>query len=87
MKKLLFGILLLSTITGCQPAQITSVMRGSDNNGSMMTRCESSDLRDVQEMKEVMSRYDGWRMIYVSEFTTGNRFGTVGVVCFERPNK
>jgi hypothetical protein len=88
MKKVLFAILLLSAVTGCQPANISSVMRGSDHeNASMETRCEPSDMRDASEMKQVLSKYDGWRMVYLSEYTTGNRFGTVGVMCFERPKK
>jgi hypothetical protein len=44
-------------------------------------------MRDASEMKQVLSKYDGWRMVYLSEYTTGNRFGTVGVMCFERPKK
>jgi hypothetical protein len=88
MKKVLFGILLLSTITGCQPAIISSALRASDReNASMETRCEPTDMRSESEMKQVFSKYDGWRMVYISEYTTGNRFGTVGVICFERPKK
>ncbi|MDO8956747.1 MAG: hypothetical protein Q7V48_08435 [Deltaproteobacteria bacterium] len=92
MKKLLFVMLLLSTMlstmTGCQPAIISAVLRGSDHeNASMETRCEPSDMRDAKEMKQAFSKYDGWRMVYLSEYTTGNRFGTVGVVCFERQKK
>ncbi len=88
MKKLLFAGLLLATLTGCQPAIISSAIRDSDHqNPSMETRCESCDMRDAAEMKLVLSKYDGWRMIYLSEYTTGNRFGTVGAICFERPMK
>ena len=88
MKKILCGILLLSTITGCQPANIAAVMRATDReNASMETRCEPSDMRDTSEMSQVFSKYDGWRMVYLSEFTTSNRVGTAGVVCFERPKK
>ena len=88
MKRVVFGILLAGTLAGCQPANISAVMRGSDReNASMETRCVPSDMRDASEMKEVLSKYDGWRMVYLSEFTTGNRFGTVGVICFERPMK
>lgn len=88
MKKCILALVLLGTLTGCQPANISSVMRASDReNSAMVTRCEPSDMRDVAEMKEVFTRYDGWRMVYLSEYTTGNRFGTVGVICFERPQK
>jgi hypothetical protein len=88
MKKILFAMLLLGTLTGCQPANISSVIRGSDrDNASMETRCEPCDMRVASEMKEVFSKYDGWRMVYVSEYTTGHKFGTDGVICFERPKK
>ena len=88
MKKVLFGMLLLGTLTACQPAVISSSMRGSDHEmASMETRCEPCDMRVASEMKDVLSRYDGWRMVYVSEYTTGHKFGTDGVICFERPKK
>ncbi|MBT1073151.1 hypothetical protein [Pelotalea chapellei] len=88
MKKIVCIGLVLSTLTGCQPANISAVMRGSDRDTPYMeTRCEPSDMRDATEMQQVFSKYDGWRMVYLSEFTTGNRFGTVGVICFERPKK
>ena len=89
MKRVLLGGLLgIGTLTGCQPAIISATMRDSDTTAvDLQTRCEPSDMRDVAEMQKVMSKYDGWRLIYVSEYTTGNRFGTVGVLCFERPKK
>ena len=88
MKKVMFAILVLSTITGCQPAIISSAMRVSDReNASMETRCESTDMRVASEMQSVLSKYDGWRMVYISEYTTGHKFGTDGVICFERPKK
>jgi len=88
MKKVLFSALALSTLTACQPANISAVMRASDHeNASMQTRCEKTDMRDGSDMHEVMAKYDGWRMIYLSEFTTSNRVGTSAVVCFERPKK
>jgi hypothetical protein len=88
MKKIIFAVLILGAVTGCQPAIIASSMRASDReNGSMETRCETADMRDASEIKQATVKYDGWRMVYVSEYTTGNRFGTVGVICFERPYK
>jgi hypothetical protein len=88
MKKLMFAMLLLGTMTGCQSAVISSAIRGSDHeNPSMETRCEPCDMRQAEELKQVLSKYDGWRMVYISEYTTGHKFGTDGVVCFERPKK
>jgi len=41
-------------------------------------------MRNQSEMDSVFSKYDGWKLIYVSEYTTGNKFGTDAAVCFER---
>ena len=88
MKKLLFAMLFLSTMAGCSPANISVAIRGSDHeNPSMETRCEPCDMRSPNELKQALSKYDGWRMIYVSEYTTEHKVGTDGVVCFERPIK
>ena len=51
----------------------------------MMTRCEEVDMRSNSEMNKLFQKYDGWRMIYISEYTTGNKIGTSGSVCFEKP--
>ncbi len=88
--KFIFTLMSLSMImvSGCAPANIASVMRGSDgNNQYMETRCVTTDMRDKADMDRAFAQYDGWRMVYLSEYTTGNRFGTVGAACFERPKK
>ncbi len=88
MKKIMFIALLLMSVTGCQPANISAVMRGSDReNASMETRCEETDMRSNSEMQQVFSKYDGWRLIYISEYTTGHKIGTHGAICFERAKK
>ncbi len=88
--KCIFALILMSTamLSGCAPANISAVMRGSDrDNPYMETRCVAVDMRDKADMERAFTQYDGWRMVYLSEYTTGNRFGTVGAVCFERPRK
>ncbi len=88
--KCIFALMSLSMVMvcGCAPANIASVMRDSDvNNQYMETRCVATDMRDKAEMDRAFAQYDGWRMVYLSEYTTGNRFGTVGAVCFERPKR
>ena len=74
----------VSIFTGCSPANISSQLRGSEENSNMMTRCEEVDARSNSELEEVMSKYDGWRLIYVSEYTTGNKIGTSASICFEK---
>jgi hypothetical protein len=89
-KTLLTGTLVvtvLAGITGCAPANIQSQLRGSSDNSNMMTRCVEVDARSNSELEEVMAKYDGWRLIYVSEYTTGNKIGTSASVCFEKPVK
>ncbi|MDP1784939.1 MAG: hypothetical protein Q8K81_05890 [Sulfuricurvum sp.] len=71
--------------TACAPANIQSQIRNSDVNSNMMTRCEEVDMRSNSAMNELFQKYDGWRMVYISEYTTGNKIGTSGSVCFEKP--
>jgi len=35
-------------------------------------------------MNEDLETYDGWKMIYVSEYTTTNKVNTSIVMCFEK---
>ena len=71
-------------ITGCAPANIASQMRAHSENTNMTTRCVEVDMRSQSEMDEVFKQYDGWRVLYISEYTTGNKIGTSGSVCFEK---
>jgi len=32
----------------------------------------------------VLQEFDGWKMVYVSEYTTGNQLNTKGIMCFEK---
>ena len=41
-------------------------------------------MRSNSDMEKVFSKYDGWKLLYISEYTTGNRIGTDAAVCFER---
>jgi hypothetical protein len=86
MKKLM-AVSLLSTVllAACQPANITAVKWDTGEKGAgVQTRCERVDMRDHSEMQSAFAKYDGWKLIYISEYTTGNKSGTDGAVCFER---
>jgi hypothetical protein len=75
----------LACLVGCAPAIIAAAKWDSGVSGTNVeTRCEHLDMRDKAAMDATFSRYDGWKLIYVSEYTTGNRFGTDAAVCFER---
>ena len=83
----LLGIIAAITISGCSAANVRSDMRMSDSNSNMETKCVELDMRDQSEMDEVLKQFDGWRAFYVSEYTTGNKVGTHGSMCFERQKK
>jgi hypothetical protein len=89
MKRLLIVISLLCVaVMGCSGANITSRLRQSNlDPGYVQTRCERCDMRDADELKRVFEKYDGWQVLYISEFTTGNIVGTSAVICFERIKK
>ena len=72
-------------VAGCQGANVAAVKWNSDVSGTnVQTRCEQLDMRSKSEMDKVFSKYDGWSLIYLSEYTTGHKVGTDSVVCFER---
>jgi len=87
MKKL-FGILFIFTsliIAGCQPANVTAVKWDTTvTAANAQTRCEQVDMRDKLAMDSFFSKYDGWKLVYISEYTTGNKIGTDAAGCFER---
>ena len=87
MKKI-FGILFVFAsviIAGCQPANVTAVKWDTPvSAANAQTRCEQVDMRDSAAMERLFSKYDGWKLIYISEYTTGNKIGTDSAVCFER---
>lgn len=84
MKKLLIIVVFVMLIAGCQPANVTAVKWDHHANGVTQTRCERVDIRRKAEMENIFSKYDGWNIIYISEYTTGNILTTDSVVCFER---
>lgn len=80
-----------SILAGCQSAVITSAKWESGlsaaSGPNIETRCQEIDMRNNGQMAETFPKYDGWKMVYVSEYTTGNKVGTSSAVCFERANK
>ena len=81
---LLASILFLG-LAGCSPAHISTTKWESGLAGvDAQTRCERVDLRDRSEMDKIFPKYDGWKLVYISEYTTGNKLGTDAAVCFER---
>lgn len=87
MKAVLIMVVLGVFLAGCEPANITAAKWDSGVNGNTLTRCERLDMRDNAEMAAVFSKYDGWKLVYISEYTTGNKVGTDGTACFEKATK
>lgn len=72
-------------LADCAPANITSAKWDSGvSGGSVQVRCEQVDMRKKSEMDSIFPKYEDWKLVYISEYTTGNRLGTDAAVCFER---
>jgi len=74
------------TITGCAPANISMDLREpSSSDPSMQTRCVDFTTGDARKVNSILAKFDGWKVLYASEYTTGNKTTTSMVMCFERP--
>lgn len=71
-------------LIGCAPANITAVKWDTGITGNVITRCEQLDMRDKQSMDAIFTKYDGWKLVYISEYTSEHKVGTDAAVCFER---
>jgi len=72
-------------LAGCQPANIVATKWDSGViSANSQTRCEQVDMRSKPDMDSILSKYDGWKLIYISEYTTGHKIGTDAAICFER---
>ncbi|MDI6742387.1 MAG: hypothetical protein QMD11_06555 [Smithella sp.] len=77
--------LALLAMIGCQTENVSSVKWDTGVPGEkMQTMYERVDMRNKSARDAVFKKYDGWKLIYISEYTTGNKLGTDGAVCFER---
>lgn len=73
-------------ITGCAPANISSNLRAPNmDNLSMKTRCVDFKTGNGNEVNSILSQYDGWKVVYASEYTTAHKTTTSMVMCFEKP--
>ena len=89
MRYQLFILLLVSVmLIGCEGANVVANMRQSGLEGTdIQIRCEPCDMRDSMALNNLFAKYDGWSVLYISEFTTGNIKGTNAVICFDRIKK
>lgn len=86
MKKISFLIIIACVgLAGCAGAGISVASWPTDiNSSNFQTRCEHVDLRDQSAMDSIFPKYDGWKLVYISEYTTNHKIGTDAAVCFER---
>jgi hypothetical protein len=86
-KLALLSIAALPIISACAPANVSSNLRPpSSDNLAMMTRCVDFST-GTSEVNKQLSQYDGWKVVYASEYTTGNKSTTSMVMCFEKPTR
>lgn len=75
------------TVTACGTPAFTSSMRTSfapDTNLEAACFATGRDGGDLDARVKEMYR-QGFRLIYVSEYTSSGRFGFPSTLCFERP--
>lgn len=89
--KLITTLGLVTLLTACAGANITSqVVRDSPKNvaeANMKLRCLDLNSGGDQKKNAQLEKYDGWKMVYVSENVAKGDTTTVAVVCFEKLNK
>lgn len=86
MKKLI-ALIFIAMLCGCAGANISSQIRQSGEPGSSkMLRCIDWSTGNLAgESKAMLKPFDGWKMVYVSEYTTPNKVNSRVVMCFEKP--
>lgn len=86
MYKGLFASIVAVMLTACSGANVTSHMRDFDaTNSEKMLRCVTVETGS-SDTNEELAAYDGWTMVYASEYTTDNKSTTELTVCFEKKN-
>lgn len=82
----LFILSIVTTLSGCTAANISSQLRESATPSSnMMTRCVNYATGKDERTNAILKQYDGWKLVYTSEYTTPNKTTTAATMCFERP--
>jgi len=81
---------LVASMAGCGYPAFTSAMRPNfPADAKTETKCELVEMnssRDVVELNNVLTKYspDGWRLVYLSEYTSTGITTFSNLVCFER---
>ncbi len=71
-------------LTACSGANVTNHIRDFDaTNSEKMLRCVTVETGS-SDTNEELATYDGWTMVYASEYTTDNKSTTELTMCFEK---
>ena len=91
---IVFALLaLIAFISGCGYPAFTSAMRSNfPSDAKVEMKCElvvMDTTRDVVNLNTVLNKYssDGWRLAYLSEYTSSGITSFSNVVCFEHTLK
>lgn len=84
--KQLTGWVMVVVLSGCAGANISSKVRESGEPGSSkMIRCLDLYTGNADTANTALKGYDGWKLVYVSEYTTENKVNSSVFMCFEKP--
>lgn len=71
-------------LSACSGANVTSQMRDFNaQNPNSQTRCTTFST-GTDAANKALAAYDGWTMVYASEYTTDNKTTTEMTMCFEK---
>lgn len=86
MKQAVLALALAIGLSACAPANVSSNLRDSSSpESSMTTRCVDFTTGNDERVNALLRQYDGWKLAYTSEYTTGNKLTTSMIMCFEKP--
>lgn len=71
-------------LSACSGANVTSQVRDfTPNAANNQLRCTTFST-GTQAANKALAAYDGWTMVYASEYTTDNKTTTEMTMCFEK---
>ena len=92
-RKAIALVAVIASMSGCGYPAFTSAMRPNfQADTKVEMKCELVEMnssRDVVDLNKVLNKYspEGWRLAYLSEYTSTGITTFSNLVCFERPVK
>lgn len=82
--KALITIIFLISLAGCAGGNLTShTIDSSMKSSNLQLRCVSFE-SGSENARDLTSRYDGWKMVYISENKPFYSLKTTMNICFQR---